>query len=146
MATGKKRGGKKNPPPPDTTPAPATPWGDAHEEVEDVGIGTGFARWSKIGQHIRGVFIRPFKGGKMNRPAAIIRLTERPGVDIEDHGDLIEAGAGDLVNVGINRDLERKLTTDLQGVEVGIMYECDIETRKGTMRGFKVVTFGDLPF
>lgn len=136
-----------------TPKAPEVPWGETGDEVQEAGIGLGFVQWDKHGESLRGMLLNRWRSGKMRSPAVTIELTEIPTVPIyhtdgSDEPQLMTPKAGEKVNVSLSFDLDRKLTRGMEGEEVGIMYSADQPTPKGSMRVFRVFTFGqgELPF
>ena len=133
--------------------APTNPWDTEGTEIVEPGIGQGFAEWNKHGDSLRGTLLHRWQSRAMKSPAVTIKLTEDPGVRIvntEGRGapKAITCKTGDLVNVSLSYDLDRKLGKDLEGSEVGLFYSGDQPTPKGSMRVFKVYHFGqaELPF
>ncbi len=131
---------------------PDSPWSDGGEEVIEPGIGEGFVHWEKVGNALRGVLLKRWQSRSMKSPAVTIELSEEPDVDIyETSGDepvAVECGPGVKVNMSLTFDLDRKLTADLEGQEIGILYSGDQSTAKGAMRLFRVFVFAEsgLPF
>lgn len=132
---------------------PEIPWGYYGDEVIEPGIGVGFVQWDKHGEAIRGTLGRRWRSRSMRSPAVTIDLIEPPTVAIYNSQDgeepvLMTCVSGDKVNMSISYDLDRKLSENLEGEEVGVLYHGDQKTPKGTMRVFRVFTFGqgDLPF
>ncbi len=132
---------------------PKNPWDVEGNEIVEPGIGKGFAEWNKHGDALRGTLLHRWQSRAMKSPAVTIELTEDPGVKIvntEGRGPPkpITCKTGDLVNVSLSYDLDRKLGKDLEGYEVGLFYSGDQPTSKGSMRVFKVYCFGqaELPF
>ena len=134
------------------TATPTVPWADTEgSEVTEPGIGVGFASFEQPGQYLRGKLLRRWKSRRMRSPAVTIELTDDAGVTVVNTEDgketVVEVSKGDKVNVSLTFDLDRKLTADLEGEEVGLFYDHDQATPKGSMRVFKVYHFGaDLPF
>lgn len=133
--------------------APSVPWDSEGSEIVEPGIGQGFVEWGKYGESLRGKLLHRWQSRAMKAPAVTIELTEAPGVKIintEDDGvpRTLKCTPGDLVNVSLSYDLDRKLTRDLEGSEVGLFYSGDQPTPKGVMRVFKVYHFeqAELPF
>lgn len=136
-----------------TKTPPEVPWQDTDREVTEPGIGIGFVAWSELGQALRGTLLRRWRSSKMRSPAVTVELTEVPTVPIfntegEGEPEQVECEVGDKINVSLTHDLDRKLTRDLEGDEIGVYYEGDQPTPKGSMRIFKVFVFAqdDLPF
>lgn len=141
MSKAKKKGASQ-PEAPDIT----NPWADSGDEIIEPGIGIGFVDWDALGENLRGVLGRRWRSKAMRSPAITIELTEAPNVGIfNTQGSSIpvavDADVGDKVNMSLTHDLERKLTDDLEGEEVGIQYVSDLPTRSGSMRVFRVVRF-----
>lgn len=136
------------------TPKPAEiPWGDHGDEIIEPGIGKGFVQWESHGEHLRGKLLRRWRSRSMRSPAVTFELTDAPTVPIYNtEGDgppeVMTCVPGDKVNVSLSHDLERKLGENLEGEEIGVFYAGDQPTPKGSMRVFRVFTFGqtDLPF
>lgn len=136
-----------------TPKQPSVPWGETGNEVVEAGIGLGFVKWEEPGDSLRGKLLHRWKSRSMRSPAVTVELTEAPTVAIyhtdgESEPELMTCVPGEKVNVSLSFDLERKLTRDLEGEEIGLYYAGDQPTPKGTMRVFRVFTFGqaDLPF
>lgn len=132
---------------------PDVPWGDSNSEIIEPGIGLGFVAWDKHGDSIRGKLLHRWRSRSMRSAAVTIELTEAPNVPIHNtiEGDdpkPMTCVPGEKVNVSLGYDLERKLREDLEGEEIGLYYAGDQPTPKGSMRIFRVFTFGqtDLPF
>ena len=129
------------------------PWSGTGDEIVEPGIGRGFVEWKKHGEQIRGVFLHKWQSRAMKSPAITLELTEKPKVRVihtqgTGKSKTLRCKEGELVNVSMGYDLDRKLTADLEGAEVGLFYAGDQETPKGTMRVFKVYAFKPdaLPF
>ena len=132
---------------------PQVPWSEGGTEIIEPGIGQGFVEWNKHGDSLRGKLLHRWQSRAMKSPAVTIELTEAPNVTVintEGSGSrkVIKCTLGDLVNVSLSYDLSRKLTADLEGSEVGLFYQGDQVTPKGSMRVFKVYHFeqAELPF
>ena len=131
----------------------SVPWAQEGNEIVEPGIGQGFVEWNGHGESIRGKLLHRWQSRAMKAPAVTLELTEAPGVKIintEDGGPpkQLNCSPGDLVNVSLSYDLDRKLSPDLEGSEVGLFYSGDQPTPKGSMRVFKVYHFAqaELPF
>lgn len=127
---------------------PEVPWGDSGDEIVEPGIGVGFVQWEGHGESIRGKLLPRWRSRSMRSPAVTIELTEVPTVPIyntEDGGEpiVMTCTPGDKVNVSLSHDLDRKLTRNLEGHEVGVLYVGDQAVPKGSMRVFRVFTFAD---
>jgi len=133
--------------------AAKVPWDTEGNEIVEPGIGKGFAEWTEHGEMLRGTLLHHWQSRAMKSPAVTIKLSETPTVRVvntEGRGapKRITLSEGDLVNVSLSYDLTRKLTQDMEGSEVGLIYSGDQPTPKGSMRVFKVYRFGqaELPF
>lgn len=132
---------------------PEVPWGDQTKEIVEAGIGQGFAAWEHVGVSLRGRLLHRWRAKTMRSPAVTFELTEAPTVPIyntegDGEPEPMTCVPGDKVNVSLSYDLDRKLTRDLEGEEIGVFYAGDQPTPKGSMRVFRVFVFGqsDLPF
>lgn len=132
---------------------PDVPWADSTDEITEPGIGLGFVQWESPGDSLRGKLLPRWRSKSMRSGAVAIELTEVPNVDIlhtEGGGTpkKLDVGPGDKVNVTLSYDLSRKLTPNLEGREIGLYYQGDQDTPKGSMRVFRVFTFepDQLPF
>lgn len=124
-------------------------WPDEGKKIEGDIIGRGFVQWGAPGEHVRGVFLRRWQTPTMQSEAAVIRLTEIPDVhvlDTTDRGETVELELkiGDVVNVSLGFDLESKMGKLPGNIEIGIVYERDIETQRHTMRQFSLYHFDQL--
>lgn len=130
-----------------------SPWGNSGDEIIEPGIGLGFVQWEEPGEAIRGKLLPRWRSRTMRSAAVAIELTEVPTVPIfhtegDGEPELMACNPGDKVNVSLLHDLDRKLTANLEGKEIGIQYTGDQPTPKGAMRVFRVFHFADdqLPF
>lgn len=121
-------------------------WQNEGREIQTGQIGKGFVRWEHPGELLRGVIISKWQTGSMPTPAVTMKLSEKPTVAVLDTSDegvetALDCLAGDLVNVGLGFDLNRKLEKAPVGLEIGIEYTGEIETARNPMRTFKVYAF-----
>ena len=132
---------------------PLADWFDEeHKEVVTAERGVGFARFTKVGQRVRG-YLREWHVSKFG-PYVLMELSEDPTVEIVTQVDgevdpqPVEALKGSNIYVGVHTvDLARKVTRDMLGEEVGIAYAGELEVVDGKLKLFRVIVFqSELPF